>query len=185
MHAALGFQPTVRIGAVDPNCRRFDAGFFAATFFEPLSLVVMGFRPADIHPQQHFSPILRLSAAGPGMHLEIAVVAIGFAGEKAFELAPRRFRAQSLECRLGIGDHASIAFGLAELDQFEGFGDFPLDTLVAADRLVEPCALAEELLCRLGLVPQSWIFDLSVQLREAASCSIPVKDASSAAPTTF
>src|SRR6516162_6441873 len=184
MHAALGFQPAIGIGAVDPNCRRFYTGFFATALFKPLSLVVMGFRPADIHPQQHFSPILRLSAAGPGMHLEIAVVAIGFAGEKAFELASCRFRAQSLECRLGIGDHASIAFGLAELDQFEGFGDFPLDALVAADRLVESRALAEQLLCRFGIVPQAWIFDLSVQLREAASCGIPVKDASSAAPTT-
>jgi len=144
----------------------------------------MGLRPADIHPQQHFSPILRLSASGPGMHLEIAVVAIGFAGEKTFELASRRFRAQSLECRLGIGDHASLALGLAQLDQFERFGDFPLDALVAADCLVESRALAEELLCRFGFVPKAWIFNLGIQLCEAASCGIPVKDASSAAPTT-
>jgi hypothetical protein len=118
------------------------------------------------------------------MHLEIAVVAIGFAGEKAFELASRRFRAQSLERRLGIGDHASLALGLPQLDQFEGFGDFPRDALIAANCLVESRALAEQLLCRFRIVPQAGIFDLSVQLREAASCGIPVKDASSAAPTT-
>jgi hypothetical protein len=118
------------------------------------------------------------------MHFEIAVIGISFAREQAFELASCRFYAEPFERRLGIGDHASVALGLAEFDQFECFGDFPLDPLIAANRLVESRALAEQLLCRFRIVPQAWIFDLSVQLREAASCCIPVKDASSAAPTT-
>ena len=54
---------------------------------------------------------------------------------------------------------------MSQLDEFEGFGDFPLDALIAADRLVQSRALAEELLCRLGIVPQFGVFRLGVQLR--------------------
>jgi hypothetical protein len=89
-----------------------------------------------------------------------------------------------LERGFGIGDDGRLALGLAHLDQLEGVGDLPLDPAITADRLVEPGALAQQLLCRRGIIPQPRILGLGVQLGEAAGCSLPVKDASSAAPTT-
>ena len=89
------------------------------------------------------------------MHFEIAVIAVGLAREQAFELAPRRLGAQFFERGLGIGDDASLALGLAEFDQLERIGDLALDAPVAADRLVEPCALAQQLLRRGGIIPQA------------------------------
>ena len=159
-------------------------GLLAAALFDPFGLVIVRLRPADIHPQQHLGPVLRLGAAGPGMHFEIAVVGVGLAGEEALKLAPRRFRAQLFEGRLGVGDDGRLALGLTHLDQLEGVGDLPLDTAVTADRLVEPGALAQQLLCRGGIIPQARILGLRVQLGETAIGSLPVKDASSAAPTT-
>jgi len=96
------------------------------------------------------------------MHLDITIVGIGFAGKQAFELAPCRFQPETFERRLGIGDTISVALGLAEFDQFERFGDFPLDPLIAANRLVESRALAEQLLCCFGIFPQARIFGLSI-----------------------
>jgi hypothetical protein len=118
------------------------------------------------------------------MHFEIAVVGVGFAGEEALELAPRRFGAQLFERRFGIGDDGGLALGLPHLDQLEGFGDLPLDAAVAGDRVVEPGTLAQQCLRRGGIIPQARILGLRVQLGEAAVRRLPVKDASSAAPTT-
>jgi hypothetical protein len=118
------------------------------------------------------------------MHFEIAVIGVGLAGKEALELAPRRFRAQLFERGFGIGDDRRLALGLTHLDQLESVGDLPLDAAITADRLVELGALAEQLLRRSGIIPQARILRVGVQLGEAAICSFPVKDASSAAPTT-
>ena len=118
------------------------------------------------------------------MDLEIAVVGVGLAGQQAFELAPRRLGAQPLQRRLGFGDDAGFALGLAQLDQLERLVDLTLDPTVTADRLVEPGPLTQQLLRTLGIVPQVLILGLRVQLGETAGRGLPVKDASSAAPAT-
>ena len=119
------------------------------------------------------------------MHFEIAVVGVGLAGQQAFQLTPGCFRAQSFERRLGVGDDRRVTLGFTQLDQLEGVGDLPLDPAIAADRLVELGALAQQRLGRRGIVPQTRVFNLGVQLGEAPCCGVPVKDASSAAPATF
>src|SRR5271163_4418372 len=67
MYPAFGLQPAIGVEAADRNGGRFEPGFFAAAFFEPLDLVAVGFRPAHVHPQHHLGPVLRFGAAGPGM----------------------------------------------------------------------------------------------------------------------
>jgi hypothetical protein len=118
------------------------------------------------------------------MHFEIAVVGVGLPGQQALQLAPGSLRAEFFERRLGLGDDASIGLGFAQLDQLERVGDLSLDPPVGGNRLVEPGALAQQLLGRGRVIPQARIFDLCVQFGEMAGCSLPVKDASSAAPTT-
>ncbi len=119
------------------------------------------------------------------MDFEIAIVAVGLARQQAFELAPCCLGAQLFERRLGFGDDLRLALGFAQLDQLERVVDLALDAPVAGDRLVEPGALAQQLLRGGRVVPQARVFDLGVQLGETPGCCIPVKDASSAAPATF
>jgi hypothetical protein len=118
------------------------------------------------------------------MDLEIAIVGIGLARQQAVELASCRLGTQLFERCLGLGDDAGLALGFAELDQLERLADLTLDPPVAADRLVEPGALAQQPLRARGIVPQVLILGLRVQLGETAGRGLPVKDASSAAPTT-
>jgi hypothetical protein len=80
------------------------------------------------------------------MDFQIAIVAVGLARQQAFELASCRLGAQLFERCLSLGDDLRLALGLAELDQFEGLVDFALDPPVAADCLIEPGALAQQLL---------------------------------------
>ena len=119
------------------------------------------------------------------MNLEVAVIGVGLARQQAFELAPSGLGAQPFERGLGVGDDRRLAFGFAEFDQLERILDLALDPAIAVDRLVEPGALAQQLLRRRGVVPQTWGSRPWRSARPGAGCRIPVKDASSAAPATF
>jgi hypothetical protein len=48
MHAAFRLQSAIGVGAVDPDRRRFYPGFLAAALFDPLDLVIVRLRPADV-----------------------------------------------------------------------------------------------------------------------------------------
>jgi hypothetical protein len=140
--------------------------------------------PARVHPQQHLGPVLRLGAALAGLDLEVAVIGVGLAREEAFELALRRLVPQRLERLLRLLDDRLVALRLAELDEAERVVDLALDAAVALDRTVETVALAQRLLRLLGVVPEVRVLRRGVQLGEPPVCVIPVKDASSAGPTT-
>jgi hypothetical protein len=93
-----------------------------------------------------------------------------------------------VQCRqqlLGVGNDGLVALRLAEFDQLDRFGKVALDAVIALDRLVEPVALAQDLLRFVRVVPQFRVLGPVVQLGETPVRGVPVKDASSAAPTTF
>jgi hypothetical protein len=118
------------------------------------------------------------------MHFEIAIVGVGLARKEALDLSPLRLLVKHGESGLGLGDNRRVTFGLAEADQFDSFLDLALDAAIAVDRLFQSGTLAQYFL-RLGrVVPELGVFRLGVQLGEAAVGDVPVKDASSAAPTT-
>jgi hypothetical protein len=96
---------------------------------------------------------LGLGAPRPGMDFEITVVAVRLARQQAFELTPRRLSPQLSERGLGLSDDLRLALGLAELDQFERVVNLALDAPVAADRLIEPGALAQQLLRSGRVIP--------------------------------
>ena len=87
------------------------------------------------------------------MDFEIAIVAVGLARQQAFELAPCRLGAQLSERSLGLGDDLRLALGFAERYQLERVVNLVLNSPVAGDCLIEPGALAQQLLRRGGVVP--------------------------------
>ena len=64
-----------------------------------LHLVAVLLGPARVHAHQHLGPVLRLGAAGAGVDLDVAVVAVGLAGQQAFDLAPLRLLGQRAQRR--------------------------------------------------------------------------------------
>ncbi len=77
------------------------------------------------------------------MDFEVAIIAVGFAREEAFDLAPRCLGAQLVEPRLGFGDDCRIALRVAQPDQLDRFLDLAFDPAIAVDRPVEPGAFAQ------------------------------------------
>jgi hypothetical protein len=119
------------------------------------------------------------------MHFEIAVIAVSLARQQALDLALFAFLAQGRQAGFGFGDDRLVAFGIAEFDQFDRLVEFMLDAAIAFDRAFQLVALAQQGLRRVGVIPELGVFRESVQFGETAVCDIPVKDASSAGPTTF
>ena len=119
VHARLGLQPAIGVGALDQQRRRFDAGLFAVMLADDLDLVVVPLGPAHIHALEHLRPILALGAAGAGMDLDIGVVGVGLAGEQRLDLALMRLGPELLQRRLGFGDDARIALLLAERNELD------------------------------------------------------------------
>jgi hypothetical protein len=92
---------------------------------------------------------------------------------------------QGLEQHFGVGDDGVIALRLAQFDQLDRVAKVALDAVVAVNSLVEPVALAQDLLRLVRVVPEFRVLGPVVQLGETPVRDVPVKDASSAAPTTW
>ena len=118
------------------------------------------------------------------MDFEIGIEPVGLARQQRFQLAPRDFLLQVLQRLLGLGDHALIVLGFAELDHADIVLELALDLADAGKRILQRGALLHQLLGLLGIVPEIGIFGELVQLGEASRGLFDVKDASSAARLT-
>ena len=185
VHAAFVLQPAIGVRAGDLQRGRFQPGFFASTLFQPFDLVVMLFRPACVHARQHQRPVLCLGAAGAGMHFEIAVIAVRLARQQAFQLLLGRDLAQPGQHLLGLGDDILVTLHLAEFDQLQRIVQLALNGAIAFDALFQLGALAQQFLRLVAVVPQIGVGREGIQLVEPGNRTIPVKDASSAAPTSL
>ncbi len=180
VHAAFRLQPTVGVEAGDFQRRRLDAGFFAGAFFEPFDLIAVMVGPAGIHAQKHFSPVLRLCAAGTGLDLQEAVVLVGFARQQRFQLRLLGTAEQFAHRRLGLGHDVGVAFGFGQFKQIGGIAQIAVQTVDFLDAGFDLGALAHQRLRLGGIVPDVRAFGEGVQFFETELCLIVVKDASSA-----
>jgi hypothetical protein len=119
------------------------------------------------------------------MHFEIAVVGVSLARQQALDLAALRLLVQGGQQFLRVGDDGRVALRIAQLDQLDRIAEVALDAAVAVNGLFEAGALAQDLLRLVRVVPQFRVLGPVVQLGETPVRGVPVKDASSAAPTTL
>jgi hypothetical protein len=121
-------------------------------------------------------------AAGAGVDLHEAVVAVRLARQEAFGFAARGLGGEGLEVGHGGVGGAGVALGLGQLDQFHRVGDGLLQPAHALDLVGEAAALAHDAAGGLGVGPERRVLGAGVQLVELTDGGIPVKDASSAEP---
>jgi len=140
----------------------------------------MLFRPAHIHAQQHFGPVLGFGAAGARMDFEIAVIAVRLARQQALQAGLLGLLREGFQGGHRLPDHLLVAFGLGELDQLGVLGGAGLQRAAGLDLGFERRALPHDLLGGGGVVPEVRVFRLGVQLLQAEQGVIPVKDASGA-----
>ena len=82
MHADLALQQAVSVLAVDFECDRLDASAFAFEAIRDHGFELVALGPAQVHAQQHFSPILAFGSARAGMNRDDGAARVVLTGEQ-------------------------------------------------------------------------------------------------------
>ena len=85
MHPRLGSQPAKGVLSFELDCGTLQSRYFTCGCFDQSRLEPLILAPPQIHAEQHLGPVLRFSATGSGLDIEIGVVLIGLAREHATE----------------------------------------------------------------------------------------------------
>ena len=94
MHTALGAEPAERTLARDADRDALVAGLFPWGLVDDLGGHLVAFRPAEIHPQQHLRPVLRVGTAGAGVDADQrGIIGVGV-GEEEVDLLTADIRIQ-------------------------------------------------------------------------------------------
>ena len=149
MHAGLGGEQTEGVLPGDGERDALESRFFARLVVNQLPFEAAPLGPAQVHPQQHFSPVLGLGAPGAWMNGDDGVLAIVLAAEHLLDLAGLHFLVEQIErgCQLGVNRLA----GFGPLDQHREIVALPSQRLHQIAILLESPAALQRLL-RFGLV---------------------------------
>jgi hypothetical protein len=105
-------------------------------------------------------------------------VRIHGAGKHALELELGDVALEPLHILLDRLGGRGVVLLLGQRQELAGFGDAVCDLVQGRDDLLEPGALAPELLGLLGSVPDRGIFQLAVDLRQPLALGVVLKDTS-------
>ena len=99
VHAGLALQVAVGHRPANGQRRALDAGHVVVLAVENLDLVVVLLGPVDVHPQQHFGPVVGVGAAVAGVDGEDGALGVVGPVEQALELELGDQRFESFESR--------------------------------------------------------------------------------------
>jgi hypothetical protein len=139
--------------------------------------VILG--PAQIHPEKHFRPVLRLGAAGARLDVEVRIIRVHLAGEHAPELQALHARFEALQVAFDFCCRIRIALLDGERQQFTGILQSVRDLVQPGDDLFQPGPLLSECLRALGVVPDIRLLQLALDLDQPFRLLLVVKDTSS------
>jgi len=155
MHAAFSSEHTVGVFAFNLHRGGFYAGFFAGGGIEDRGAETFLFRPAQVHAQKHFGPILRFRAARTGFHGDDGVELVGFAGHQNFGLELGEELIGGDEFLVGVFEERIalrvVGLFLRETDVGFDVADAALESFVSGQAVFDNLALLQSGL-RLGLI---------------------------------
>lgn len=155
VHTAFGGEKPESVFALDPHRRGFEPRAFTGRQVNYSCAESLALRPAEIHAQQHFGPVLRLRAAGSGLDGHDGVQAVVLPGEQSERLQFRDkgvgrgdFALDFVEQGFALG-HVGLFFGKTKI-RFD-VAQRAFELFVRSDNLFRGFALLQDSL-RLFLV---------------------------------
>src|SRR5690606_18547879 len=166
MDPGLRAQVAVRVVARDANRRTLDAGDLALGFLEDLRRESLALAVAQVLPEQHRRPVLRLGAPRARLDLQEAGPRVGRVGEHAAEL--QRFH--HLLDGVGVAVHGEEGFLVAlvarDVEQLARIPQVGFDLVDDEDDVVERFLLAAERL-RVGrILPDVRVLEQAIDFFE-------------------
>jgi hypothetical protein len=173
--AALRPEPAIRAAAVDRHGHALEAGLLALLLVDDLGREAVALSPAQVHPQEHLSPVGGLGAARTGTDRQqrgTVVVLTGeqqrgpFAGEVRLE---RRSVPVELGLELGVG-----CFG-QQIDGRQQVVGAPEESFPQRNLLAQAVGLAKDFLSGALIVPEARLLGQRVELTDAFALGRKVK----------
>jgi len=159
--------------------RALDSGDFAVALIDDFGLDAVPVGPLQIHPQQHRGPILRLGAARSGLNVEKRIVRVHLAGKHALEFQLFDLGGQTIDVRLDFFDCRGIRLGNGQFQEFRGVAQCALQTVEAADDLLELGPLLSQFLGAVPACPRFRVARVLALLPAALVFVVVIKDTSS------
>ena len=175
VYATFGLGVAVCILAFNLNGRSFDSGGIACLILDRIDLEATLFRPAGVHAEQHFGPVLAFSAPCPCVDFDEGIERIGFARQERRNLVLVRTVGERRKCGHTFVGQGLIAFHFGKLDQFDCTNLVGIDFPNSCNGRIETAPFAHHLFGLFGIVPQSRVFNARVQFVEAAQSAVPIE----------
>jgi hypothetical protein len=124
----------------------------------------MALGPAQVHSEEHLSPVGGFCAAGSGADRQQGVALVVLAAEEKLAASAAVVGGQLLSLRVHVGENGLIVLLLGQLEQLERGSGARLKLPPQPELLTQSLRLAQELLGRSLIVPESGFEDSSIQL---------------------
>ena len=170
VHAALGLEDAVGVLALDRERRGLEARLLPRARLDELGLEPAVVRPAQVHPQHHLGPVLRVRAARARVDRDDRVAAVVLAVEERVLLEPLELLAQGPELRLDLARQLGI-----HLEQLGRVVVLALEALVALEPLGQAGVLGRDPGGAALVVPEAGPPQLLLELGDAGSDGVRVK----------
>ena len=136
------------------NDDALDARLIPRKTVKNLGRVTVRLPPANIHPHQHLSPILRLSAPGAGLNLKDSVPFVALAGKKRVDLHVRDYVVYCTDFICHFFENRGIVLRGAELGHNGGVLEPPIKSRELLHSLCRDSPLLHKLLRGSRVRPQ-------------------------------
>ena len=174
--AGLRPQPAVGVLTNDVHCSALHTGDFARRRLDHIGFEVVRLRPAEIHAQEHFRPVLRFRAAGARLYVQVGVVRVHLAGEHATKLEAGQLRLEAIQVAHEFGHRRLVVLFERKFEKLTRVAQARRKLIQHLYDLFELRSLLSQGLGTLRFVPDVRLFQFASDLGQALCFAFVVKD---------
>ena len=176
VYAGLGAQPAESVRAFETHGRAFDAGNVALGNLDQLGFESLGLAPAQIHAQQHVSPVLRLGTAGARLDVEESIVFVHLSRKHASEFQLGNAFFDPVEIGFDLGDGGLVVFADRKFEQLAGIAKALRARVESEYYGFKRGFFLTQLLGALRIAPDVGVFKFELNLFQFFAFLVVVKD---------
>jgi hypothetical protein len=178
VHAGLGAKPAVGVLSDNVDGRALYPGDLPGRRLDDFRLEVVCLRPAQVHPQEHLRPVLRLGTARARLDVEVRAIGVHFAGKHAPEFEYLDTGLECFQVSFDFGHRGSVVLIDGENQKLVRVPQAAPDVVEPGDDLLQLRPLLAQRLRPLGIVPDVGLLQLALNLGQTFRLLIVVKDTS-------
>ena len=173
-----GFRPAPAVSILGPDVHggALDARDLAGGNLHQLGIPAAALAPAQVHAQQHFSPVLSLGATGASLDFQVAGARVHLAGEHPLEFQLLDLALHFAQVATERLDDFLIGFVDCQIEHFPGVTQTALQRIEGGDHRLQARTLAAQFLGLFRVIPDGRVFQFPAYFFQPVTLVIEVKD---------